>query len=89
MGTVGTGFSMSLDGFIAGPNDGPEWPLGDGGERLFAWYFDGDTEYTMPGGGITLEVSRTSAVTDSLVAGPRTALGSYEHGRGERHDEDL
>jgi hypothetical protein len=43
----------------------------------------------MPGGGITLEVSRTSAVTDSLVAGPRTALGSYEHGRGERHDEDL
>ena len=25
-GTVGRGFSMSLDGFIAGPNDGPERP---------------------------------------------------------------
>jgi hypothetical protein len=35
MGKVATGLSMSLDGFIAGPNDGPEAPLGDGGERLF------------------------------------------------------
>ena len=36
MGKVATGLSMSLDGFVAGPNDGPERPLGDGGERLFA-----------------------------------------------------
>lgn len=35
MGKVGTGLSMPLDGFIAGPNDGPGNPLGDGGERLF------------------------------------------------------
>jgi hypothetical protein len=35
--------TMSLDGFIAGPNDGGEQPLGDGGMRLFDWYFDGDT----------------------------------------------
>jgi len=28
---------MSLDGFIAGPNDGPERILGDGGERILAW----------------------------------------------------
>jgi hypothetical protein len=33
MGKVATGLSMSLDGFIAGPNDGPHSPLGDGGER--------------------------------------------------------
>jgi hypothetical protein len=31
MGKVATGLSMSLDGFIAGPNDGPRSPLGDGG----------------------------------------------------------
>lgn len=31
MGKVGTGLSMSLDGFIGGPNDGPEQPLGEGG----------------------------------------------------------
>ncbi len=34
MGIVGTGFSMSLDGFIADPH-------GDVG-GLFAWYDDGD-----------------------------------------------
>jgi dihydrofolate reductase len=34
---------MSLDGFIAGSNDGSEQPLGKGGMRLFDWYFDGDT----------------------------------------------
>jgi hypothetical protein len=38
MGKVSTGLSMSLDGFIAGPNDGPERPLGEGGERLFEWW---------------------------------------------------
>jgi dihydrofolate reductase len=32
---------MSLDGFIAGPDDGGRQPLGTGGNRLFNWYFDG------------------------------------------------
>jgi dihydrofolate reductase len=30
--------SMSLDGFIAGPNPAPDNPLGDNGLRLHAWY---------------------------------------------------
>jgi dihydrofolate reductase len=33
--------SMSLDGFIAGPNDCPINPLGDGGARLFEWWTAG------------------------------------------------
>jgi dihydrofolate reductase len=33
--------SMSLDGFIAGPNEGPDNGLGDGGERLHEWCFPG------------------------------------------------
>jgi dihydrofolate reductase len=37
MGTVIVDLSVSLDGFIAGENDGPDNPLGDGGEGLFAW----------------------------------------------------
>jgi len=37
MGKVIVGLSVSLDGFIAGPDDGLEHPLGRGGERLFAW----------------------------------------------------
>ena len=35
--------SMSLDGFIAGPNESPENGLGDGGDRLHEWSFDGST----------------------------------------------
>src|SRR5215211_3449964 len=31
--------SMSLDGFVAGPNDRPDNGLGDGGERLHEWIF--------------------------------------------------
>ena len=30
---------MSLDGFIAGPNDDMEQPLGDGGDRLHEWVY--------------------------------------------------
>ena len=37
MGKVGADISVSLDGFIAGANDGPENPMGDGGERLHEW----------------------------------------------------
>ena len=43
MGKVRTALAMSLDGFIGGPNDGPEAPMGEGGERLLAWYSAGDT----------------------------------------------
>jgi dihydrofolate reductase len=33
--------SMSLDGFVAGPNEGPDNPLGDGGHRLHEWILTG------------------------------------------------
>jgi dihydrofolate reductase len=39
MGSVISDLSISLDGFIAGPNVGLENPLGDGGERIHAWKF--------------------------------------------------
>jgi dihydrofolate reductase len=80
MGKVRTGHSMSLDGFIAGPNDGPETPMGEGGERLLAWYASGDTEYTLPGSDMVFKVSPQSAellretrgTTGALVTGRRT-----------------
>jgi dihydrofolate reductase len=37
VGIVGVDKSMSLDGYITGPNPGPDNPLGDGGDRIFAW----------------------------------------------------
>jgi dihydrofolate reductase len=53
--------SMSLDGFVAGPNDGSEQPLGEGGERLFQWYYSGDTSFPLPGTDMVFRISRTSA----------------------------
>lgn len=40
MGKVIADMSMSLDGFIAGPNDRPENPLGAGGEQIHEWVFE-------------------------------------------------
>jgi dihydrofolate reductase len=40
MGNVQVDITMSLDGFIAGPKDGPQLPLGEGGERLHEWVYD-------------------------------------------------
>jgi hypothetical protein len=33
--------SMSLDGFVAGPNESPDNGLGDGGDRLHEWFSAG------------------------------------------------
>lgn len=44
MGSVIVSLSVSLDGFIAGPDDGPEHPLGRGGEGLFTWMTAGPEE---------------------------------------------
>ena len=40
MGKVVADITTSLDGFIAGPNDGPDLPLGEGGEQLHQWVYD-------------------------------------------------
>jgi dihydrofolate reductase len=37
MSTLTAQISISLDGFVAGPNQSPENPLGEGGERLHDW----------------------------------------------------
>ncbi len=39
MGRVKAQISVSLDGFIAGPNQGEEHPLGEGGMDLHEWVF--------------------------------------------------
>src|SRR6185295_3805038 len=40
MGNVVIDMSMSLDGYIAAPNDNPEQGLGEDGMRLHNWAFD-------------------------------------------------
>lgn len=39
MSKVYVDITMSLDGYIAGPNDNPEQGLGEGGERLHEWVY--------------------------------------------------
>jgi dihydrofolate reductase len=53
MGKVITGFTMSLDGYIAGPHHDIR--------RLFKWYSSGDTAFPVPGTDMVFKVSRASA----------------------------
>jgi len=45
MTKVAAGITTSLDGYIAGPNDGPGNGLGDDGDRLHYWAFGGPSGY--------------------------------------------
>ena len=69
---------MPLDGFIARPNDGPHSPLGDGGERLFAWYSGGETEYGLPG---TEKVFKVSSQSTELLREVENTRGASVTGR--------
>jgi dihydrofolate reductase len=42
---VNASITISLDGYVVGPNDGPGNGLGDGGERLHYWVFGGPWSY--------------------------------------------
>jgi dihydrofolate reductase len=45
MARVLAGITTSVDGYIAGPDDGPGKGLGEGGERLHYWVFGGPWTY--------------------------------------------
>ena len=45
MSKVIASITMSVDGYIAGPDDGPAKGLGEGGERLHYWVFGGPWSY--------------------------------------------
>lgn len=45
MGKVAAGITTSVDGYIAGPNDGPGRGLGEDGEQLHHWVFGGPWNY--------------------------------------------
>ena len=87
MGLVTTGFSMSLDGFVALPNNeiGP----------LFDWYFAGEQTHERASGDTTYKLSsdsgemlnEASKATGALIAG-RT-LFDFTHAWGGRHPLDV
>ncbi|HUC01152.1 MAG TPA: dihydrofolate reductase family protein [Solirubrobacterales bacterium] len=81
--------SMSLDGFVAGPNEGPGNGLGDGGMRLHEWFFEGEpTEHGgVPGrpGGVNGEVMDELMATGAVVSG-RTTFELAGGWGGDHHD---
>lgn len=95
MSKVVFNITMSLDGYVAGPNDGPDKGLGDNGEHLFSWYQSGDTPYKTPGGDWEFRISAASAalideaITGSgvLVTGRRTF--DIAHAWGGQHPADV
>jgi dihydrofolate reductase len=81
--------SMSLDGFIAGPNEGPDNGLGDGGHRLHEWVFT-DASTARPGvaarpSGVNGEVFDEMMSTGAVVAGRGTFEPAGGWG-GDHHD---
>ena len=51
MTKVAAGITVSVDGYITGPCDGPGCGLGIGGERLHYWVFGGPWSYDAPARG--------------------------------------
>jgi dihydrofolate reductase len=76
--------SMSLDGFIAGPNAGPGNGLGDGGDRLHEWGIDPDSGAFRPAG-VNGQVFEEVMATGAVVAGRGTFEPADGWG-GDHHD---
>ena len=75
--------SMSLDGYIAGPNDGPDKPGGDGFMRLHEWLVTADGESGRPPGPAG-EVYDEMEATGAVLVGRRTAEQA-DHYDGNHH----
>jgi dihydrofolate reductase len=76
MGSVTCHISISLDGFVAGPDQSLDNPIGVGGMRLHEWVFETDSwraNHGMSGG----ERTADSEVVDEVVHG----VGAYIMGR--------
>lgn len=83
--------SMSLDGFITGPHDGPDNAMGDGGMVLHEWLWangkpeDSPNEAVSKLTGVNRQVSEEFMSTGAVVAGRATFEAA--HGwEGDHHD---
>ncbi len=74
---------MSLDGYIAGPDDEPGNPGGDGFDRLHEWFAPGGGKFVRPSGPAG-ELFDEMMSVGALVTGRRTAEQAG-HWRGDVH----
>jgi len=81
MGKLTLDITMSLDGFVAGPNQTIEQPLGEGGERLHEWVYGLATwreSHGRPGGETNADddiVKESLCSTGAVVMGRRMFSG--------------
>jgi dihydrofolate reductase len=76
MGKVMFQMAVSLDGYVAGPDQSVENPVGVGGMRVFEWFFDLEVWRQMQG----LEGGVVNASTD-VIEDARSNVGAYVMGR--------
>ena len=75
MGKVVLAFSMSLDGFIAGPDVSRDHAMGVGGDRLHKWMFHGGPESSIDLGMARELLAKVGAV----ILGKRTFDVGLQH----------
>lgn len=74
--------TMSLDGFVAGPNQSEEHPLGEGGEKLHEWAFALEA-FRRPHGMSGGEVNASTPVAEESLANVgATLMGRNMFGGG-------
>jgi dihydrofolate reductase len=87
MTRVLAGITTSVDGYVAGPDDGPGKGLGEGGERLHYWVFGGPWTYdNEPSGEATGEDAewlREAMSRLGAVVGGRWTYEAADHWGGE------
>ena len=76
MAKVAASITTSVDGYITGPNDGPDRGLGEGGERLHYWVFGGPWTYAEPGRG------EPTGADKEFLDGEMANMGAVVGGRG-------
>jgi dihydrofolate reductase len=81
--------SMSLDGFVTGPHEGPGNGLGDGGEVLHEWVFQGVGDHPNDAvggpGGVNSQVVDDFMSTGAVITGRETFESANGWG-GDHHD---
>jgi len=78
MGKVALDHSVSLDGYITGPNPGPENPLGEGGDRIFAWMM---AEPDAPGDDGADDAQMLSEAYEDVIGGGLDETGAVIMGK--------
>lgn len=79
--------SMSLDGYIAGPNDNPQNPGGDGFGRLHDWFTTPEGEFGRPGGSAG-ELWDEMNDYGAILSGRRT-VEQVDHWGGDRNGKPI